>query len=45
MDDNERLCAMVEKNSPRAGLELWNARSVGQCLNQSATRDPKIAKP
>ena len=29
-DDNGRLFAMVEKISPRAGLELGTARSVGQ---------------
>ena len=36
-DDNERLCAMeppftVEKISPRAGIDLGTARSVGQRL-------------
>ena len=27
-DDQERLCAMVEKISPWSGLKLWTARSV-----------------
>ena len=34
--DNERLCAMEPvfsaEISSRAGLELWTARSAGQCL-------------
>ena len=36
-DDNDRLCAMelrlrLKRSSPRAGLELTTARSVGQRL-------------
>ena len=36
-DENERLCAMeprlrVKRSSPKAGLELTTARSVGQRL-------------
>ena len=42
-DDNERLCAMeprlrlTEKISPRAGLDLGTARSVGQHLTHRTT--------
>ena len=45
VDDNEKLCAMetsftVEMISPRAGLELTNARSGGQCLTHWAAGTP-----
>ena len=38
--DNEKLCAMEEKISPRAGLELVTARLVGQRLAHWATGAP-----
>ena len=46
--DNEMLCAMeppftVEKISPRAGIELGTARSVGQRLTHLATGAPNFS--